>query len=114
MVCSIAFGENVPVRNTLSPRRVTSRSSCRVRRRLPLVLAILRRTELEPISTAAKVGISQAEVYMARAAGDGAERLAGGRLAPLNAAWVSSKSLLLHVMTRRACAKRLRTSAWIV
>src|SRR5438105_14663168 len=70
MVCSIAFGEKEPVRKTLSPRRVTSRSSWRVWRRLPRVLAILRRTELEPISTAAKVGISYGgSLHGARAAG---------------------------------------------
>src|ERR1035437_4349169 len=53
----MACGSSVPLAKTLSPRRVTSRSSWRVSRRPRTALAILSRTEFEPISTAAKVGM---------------------------------------------------------
>src|SRR5664279_930390 len=59
MVSDIAWGSREPLANTLSPRRVTSRSSWRVCRRPRTDSAILRRTELEPISTAANVGMGQ-------------------------------------------------------
>src|SRR5450631_2986423 len=59
MVSDIACGSREPLANTLSPRRVTSRSSWRVRKRPRTDFAILRRTELEPISTAANVGMGQ-------------------------------------------------------
>src|SRR5205814_2857980 len=54
MVASIASGESAPSRNTDSPSRVTNRSSCTVLRRWWTMRATLRRTELEPISTAAR------------------------------------------------------------
>src|SRR5579859_6368012 len=58
----MACGLRWPLRKTLSPRRVTSRSWCRGISRPRRNSAILSRTELEPISTAAKTGM----VYPAR------------------------------------------------
>src|SRR5579872_414236 len=57
-------GVRKPEPNTPSPSRVTSRSSCSGRRRPPCNRAIFNRTELEPISTAAKVGMGSPTVYM--------------------------------------------------
>src|SRR5215472_15329242 len=47
------------VPKTPSPRRVTSRSSCNARSRPDFKRAIFNRTEFEPISTAAKVGMAK-------------------------------------------------------
>ena len=58
-VSAMASGESSPVRNTHSPNRVTSRSSWISCSRRPVSRAIFNRTELDPISTAAKVGIGK-------------------------------------------------------
>src|SRR5215475_4435083 len=52
-------GVRHPVLTTTSPRRVTSRSSCNARSRPDCKRAIFNRTEFEPISTAAKVGMAK-------------------------------------------------------
>src|SRR5579862_1353766 len=59
-------GVRKPEPKTPSPSRVTSRSSCRERRRPACKRAILSRTELEPISTAANVGMGKADSLHAR------------------------------------------------
>src|SRR5215475_5814394 len=58
MVAAIASGEITPVWKTLSPSLVTSRSSCNVFNRCICTDAIFNRHEFDPISIAAKVGIS--------------------------------------------------------
>src|SRR4051812_20279269 len=55
----MASGESSPLRNTDSPKRVTSRSSWISTRRCATRREIFKRTEFDPISTAAKVGIQQ-------------------------------------------------------
>src|SRR5580692_3974728 len=60
-VSAIDSGVRKPERKTPSPRRVTSRSSWTGRRCPRVRRAILSRTELEPISTAAKVGMRQGQ-----------------------------------------------------
>src|SRR5580692_10831694 len=69
-VSAIDSGVRNPERKTPSPSRVTSRSSCRALS-LPLCRrAIFRRTELEPISTAANVGMGrELEVHSLHGAG---------------------------------------------
>src|SRR5208283_1583293 len=62
-VSAIDSGVRKPERNTLSPSRVTSRSSWMGRRRPRVRRAIFSRTELEPISTAAKVGMSEGQQF---------------------------------------------------
>src|ERR1035437_3877125 len=84
MVLAIASGEMTPVWKTLSPRRTTSRSSCSVLRRCCCTDAILRRTELEPISIAANVGIV---LYLSR-------RLSSAKL--LDAGEDSSSQVKIH------------------
>src|ERR1035438_6055973 len=69
----MACGSSVPLAKTLSPRRVTSRSSWRVSRRPRTALAILSRTEFEPISTAAKVGM-QFQIPVSACETDGPRR----------------------------------------
>src|SRR6202162_1229107 len=59
-------GVRNPERNTPSPSRVTSRSSWIARRRPRVRRAIFSRTELEPISTAAKVGMRQGQQFTCR------------------------------------------------
>jgi MOSC domain-containing protein YiiM len=56
-VCVIASGESSPLLNTPSPRRVTSRSSWISFSRPACRREIFRRTEFDPMSMAAKVGI---------------------------------------------------------
>src|SRR5581483_1681618 len=51
--------ESRPPRKTDSPRRVTSRSSWMSTKRCATRREIFRRTEFDPMSTAAKVGIQQ-------------------------------------------------------
>src|SRR6266567_4957487 len=58
-------GVRNPEPKTPSPKRVTSRSSWRARRRPHCRRAIFSRTEFEPISTAASVGMEKPTVYMA-------------------------------------------------
>lgn len=64
----MASGETNPVSKTLVPKRVTSRSSCKVFRRCATTRAILSRQELDPISMAAKVaarvGIFKLRAYV--------------------------------------------------
>src|ERR1700742_1979501 len=57
MVFAMASGEITPVSNTLSPSRVTSRSSCSVLSLCACTDAIANRQELDPISIAANVGM---------------------------------------------------------
>ena len=63
-VSAMESGVRNPDPNTPSPRRVTSRSSCRAWRRPACRRAILSRTEFEPMSTAANVGMGRPTVYM--------------------------------------------------
>src|SRR6202035_1034111 len=62
-VSAIDSGVRKPERNTPSPSRVTSRSSWMERRRPRVRRAIFSRTELDPISTAAKVGMRQGQQF---------------------------------------------------
>src|SRR6516225_445263 len=59
MVSDMAWGSSTPLAKTLWPNRVTSRSSCSVSRRPRTARAIFKRTEFEPMSTAANVGIHE-------------------------------------------------------
>src|SRR5687768_12723500 len=90
MVLAMASGASSPLRKTDSPRRVTSRSWCNVRRRPFRTCAILTRTELEPISTAAKTGI---EIRLSAGAGWQHQRHARPPLPYAEAAAVSGAAL---------------------
>src|SRR5437870_5088747 len=69
----MASGASNPVANTAAPRRVTSRSSWITTRRPRSRRAIFKRTELAPMSTAAKTAMRR-RLY----AGSMKMRLAGG------------------------------------
>src|SRR5580692_3353166 len=60
-VVAIASGDRKLLRNTDSPKRVTSRSSRMLLRRCLVRRAIFRRTEFDPISTAARVGMAEGQ-----------------------------------------------------
>src|ERR1017187_5341922 len=100
MVVAIASGEMTPVWKTLSPRRTTSRSSCSVLRRCCCTDAILRRTELEPISIAANVGIV---LYLSR-------RLSSAKL--LDAGEDSSSQVKIHRSEDSCAHAKFLTVAW--
>ena len=62
-VSDMDSGESSPPLNTPSPKRVTSRSSWISLSRPPCRREIFKRTEFEPMSMAAKVGIRQRSVF---------------------------------------------------
>src|SRR5581483_6115925 len=115
-VFAMASGERMPERNTDSPRRTTSRSSW-ISRSLPRVSReIFRRTEFDPMSTAAKVGINErTTVYQRERAG---MENRGGTLEATQAVAVLTWALAADFAALRAGEEnslraRVRTStAW--
>src|ERR1700687_4312643 len=119
IVSAMESGVRNPDPKTPSPKRVTPRASWRARRRPPWSRAILSRTELEPISTAANVGMVKAHSLHARGqfVTAGGSSLGGVCGEPGYAAdSIRSTSVGLFVLTLRDSAEIGTgfTTGWIV
>src|SRR6202140_1748956 len=119
-VSAMESGVRNPEPNTPSPKRVTSRSSWRARRRPACSRAIFSRTELEPISTAANVGMAKAHSLHARGQFVTARGSVVGSVAcedSYAADSIRSTSVGLFVLTLRDCSEEMGTgftTGWIV